>query len=86
MFINASILADSSAENSELFLPKTSLIEKGQLKGIYTYSEDGLAILRWVRTGKEYQDKVEILSGIREGDRVIISSEGRLFNGVPVTL
>lgn len=86
MFVNAAIIVDSAAANGNVFLPNSAFVEKGQLKGVYTFSEDGYAILRWVRIGKQYEDRTEVLSGVRNGDNVIVNSNSRLYNGAAVTL
>ncbi|MAY83899.1 MAG: efflux transporter periplasmic adaptor subunit [Flavobacteriales bacterium] len=86
MFINASIQSISAEGAQHIFIPQESLVENGQLKGVYTLSEDGKAILRWLRTGKTSENKVEVLSGLKEGEQVIISSESRLHNGATVSL
>jgi RND family efflux transporter MFP subunit len=86
MFINASIESNSSEDDQQILIPEESLVENGQLKGVYTLSEDGKAILRWLRTGNKADKKIEVLSGLREGDQLIISSESRLYNGATVSL
>jgi RND family efflux transporter MFP subunit len=65
-----------------LLVPAKSLINRGQLTGLYTVSQEGTALLRWIRTGKSYGDSVEVLSGLKDGEKYIISSENRLYDGV----
>jgi len=55
-----------------LLLPSASLVQKGQLRGVYVVA-NGRAHLRWLRLGKVYGQKIEVFSGIDEGDQVIIS-------------
>lgn len=86
MFINASIQSNSTEHEQHIFIPEESLVENGQLKGVYTLSEDGRAILKWLRTGRTANHKIEVLSGLREGDQLIIRSESRLHNGATVSL
>jgi RND family efflux transporter MFP subunit len=54
-----------------LFIPKSALIERGQLTGILTMSDDNLALLRWVRVGRTSGDDVEILSGLKPGEEYV---------------
>jgi len=42
------------------------------------------AVLRWLRTGKAVDDQVEIISGLRAGETVILEANGQLSNGQPV--
>ncbi|MBK9108762.1 MAG: efflux RND transporter periplasmic adaptor subunit [Saprospiraceae bacterium] len=68
----------------EIIIPKKALIEKGQLYGIYTISDDQKAILRWVRLGKDYGDQIEILSGLKKEESFITEADNRLYNGAPI--
>ncbi|MBS1660901.1 MAG: efflux RND transporter periplasmic adaptor subunit [Bacteroidetes bacterium] len=77
--------AKSATENEPLLVPKSALVEKDQLTGLYTISSQHTALLRYVRTGRSIGDKIEILSGLNAGESFIVSSSGRLYNGTPVT-
>ena len=44
-----------------LLIPTSALVNKGELSGIYTVSQSNTAVLRWLRLGRTYGDKVEIL-------------------------
>lgn len=66
-------------------VPKSALVENGQLTGIYTVSSSNTALLRWVKTGKVVGDQVEILSGLTAKEPYIVSANGKLFNGAKVT-
>ena len=65
-------------------VPKTALVENGQLTGIYTVSSANTAMLRWIKTGKTLGDQVEILSGLNSKEPYIVSANGKLFNGAKV--
>ena len=67
-----------------LFVDQSALVHKGELEGIYTVSESGTAILRWLKIGQRMGDQVEVLSGISSNEKYIASSEGKLFNGALV--
>lgn len=75
-----------SGQQKGIFLPKDALVERGQLEGVYRLSAQGRALLQWVRTGRETPDgRIEILSGLSEGDRVITAAvNGRLADGARV--
>jgi len=74
-----------SATNSVL-IPQEVIVKNGQLKGVYTVSSTNTAILRWLRLGKTYGDQVEVLSGLNSEEEYIVSAEGKLYNGVKVTI
>ncbi|MBK3516766.1 efflux RND transporter periplasmic adaptor subunit [Carboxylicivirga marina] len=73
-------------EENKLLVASDMVINRGQLKGIWTVSQSNQALLRWVRLGKTYGDKVEVLSGLNEGNQVVTSSKGRLFDGAQLNL
>jgi RND family efflux transporter MFP subunit len=64
-----------------LLVPKNSVIEKGQLTGVYTVDNDSVIAYRLVKTGKSYEDKIEILSGLNPGDKVIVGGVEKALDG-----
>lgn len=67
-----------------ILVPKTALIAKGQLEGLYALGQSGQALLRWVKTGETVGDSIEIISGLADGETYIQSSNGKLFDGTLV--
>lgn len=87
MFVNVSFpVAKKASENQMILIPVTSVVESGGLKGIYTVSDEGKAVLRWLRLGKTYGDQVEVLSGLNASEKYIVSADGKLFNRAKVTI
>lgn len=76
----------SSSENTIVSVPKSILVKRGELVGIYTVSESNTAILRWVRLGKSMGDDVEILAGLNQGETYIVSAESNIYNGVKIAI
>lgn len=70
-------------ETMALTVPEAAIVEQGQLTGLYTV-KSGTILLRWVRTGKHYGDRVEILSGLAEGETYVTNGAQRLLDGQPV--
>lgn len=71
--------------SDKVLVPESALITKGQLTGIYTVNNN-IAILRWIRTGKSFGNQVEVLSGLSADEKYIVSAEGKLYNGVKVSV
>lgn len=69
-----------------IMIPNEALVYKGQLTGIYTVSQSNTALLRWLRLGRTVGDKVEVLSGLSADEEYIVSAEGKLFNGVKISI
>ncbi|MDG1573353.1 efflux RND transporter periplasmic adaptor subunit [Robiginitalea sp. M366] len=74
-----------SGQTVTVLIPRDALVQRGQLSGIYTVSQQQTAMLRWLRLGREYGDQVEVLSGLQAGETYIRSAEGKLFNGVRIS-
>lgn len=75
-----------TGERSMLTVPASSLVERGELTGVYTVGDNERALLRWIRPGTQRGDQVEVLSGLQQGDRYVVQANGRLRDGHPVTL
>ncbi|GLB51527.1 RND transporter [Neptunitalea chrysea] len=86
MYVNVKFPVTEGAKAATVYVPKEALIQRGQLTGIYTISSQQTAVLRWLRLGKTFGDKVEILSGLSADEQYIVKAEGKLYNGVNVTI
>lgn len=69
-----------SGERRAVLVPKAGLVRQGQLEGVYVADGD-VARLRWVRTGQDYGDRAEVLSGLSGGERIVVSDVDRLRDG-----
>jgi len=67
-------------------VPTAALIETGQLMGVYVVDDRGTVRLRFVTTGKRYGDKIEILSGLTTGERIVVSGLQRISDGSRVVV
>lgn len=86
MYVRVTIPVANDSGEAITLVPKSSIVYKDQLTGIYTLTENQTALLRWVRLGKEQGDQVEVLSGLRNDEKFILASEGKLYNGIPVSV
>ncbi|TKG95963.1 efflux RND transporter periplasmic adaptor subunit [Puteibacter caeruleilacunae] len=80
----ARVYAEGDAVHKVL-IHKDALVEKGQLQAVWTVSQSNKALLRYVRLGKNYDDKIEVLSGLQAGERIIYPEGKRLSNGITVS-
>jgi multidrug efflux pump subunit AcrA (membrane-fusion protein) len=71
----------SIGEKEILAVPKSAVFERGQLAGVYVVAGDGVARLRLIKTGKQYDDLVEVLSGLNEGDRIVVDNVAEVADG-----
>lgn len=61
-----------SEERSAMSIPKSAVMVRGQLIGVFIVDSENIARFRLIKKGKDMGDSVEILSGLKAGDRVII--------------
>jgi RND family efflux transporter MFP subunit len=68
-----------------LAIPASAIIRRGQLTLVFTVDPEGIATLRPIVTGPAGADHVEVLAGLRAGDRVVLSPPIALTDGSKVT-
>ncbi len=69
-----------------VFIPLDALVKRGQLSGVYTVSQSNTAVLRWLRLGRKFGEKVEVLSGLSPDEQYIIGAQGKLYNGAKISI
>ncbi len=67
-------------------VPASAVTSFGQMERIFVIIENNRAALRLVKTGAVREGHVEILAGIAEGDRVIVTPPPGLRDGQPVEM
>jgi RND family efflux transporter MFP subunit len=68
-------------ERQALLVPRTSVVERGQLEEVYVLDANQIAELRYVTLGANAGDKVEVLSGLQEGDKLVAAPGERELGG-----
>ena len=76
----------SQDKSDVVLIPIDAIVTRGQLSGVYTVSQSNTAMLRWLRLGKTFGDKVEVLSGLSANEEYIISASIKLSNGSKITI
>ncbi len=64
-----------------ILIPRSAIVHQGQLTGVYALDQAGTAHLRLVKTGRVYEERIEVLAGLREGDRVAVSRIEAITDG-----
>lgn len=67
-----------------LTVPVTALLRRGQMTFVFAVDADGLARLRPVSIGAVAGDRLELLAGVHEGDRVVTNPPVTLLDGARV--
>lgn len=76
--------AFAAGQTQALAIPRAAVVNRGQLQGVYAVSPQGTAEYRLVTVGKLFGDRIEILSGLSEGERVATSHLDDLKDGTRV--
>ena len=71
----------SRGERQSLVIPRTAVIERGQLQGVFVLDQNKVAGLRYVTLGKPRGEDVEVLAGLQGGERVVTSPGDRELDG-----
>jgi len=73
-------------QRSALLIPRTAVVERGQLQGIYVLDQNRIAGLRYVTLGKASAAQVEVLAGLQAGETVIADPASRELSGKRIAL
>ena len=60
-------------EEKRLTIPKDALVKFGQLSGVYIAGDDRMAHLRWLTVNEDKDGSINVLTGLNEGERIILS-------------
>ncbi len=71
-------------QRQAISVPASAISQRGQLAGVFVVDGANIARLRLIKTGKTYGDRVEVLSGLNEGERIAIDGVAKLNDGVKV--
>jgi membrane fusion protein (multidrug efflux system) len=71
-------------ESPALLVPADAVTRFGQMERVFVV-EEGRALLRLVKTGRMQDGRVEILSGLHSGERLVLAPPPTLRDGQPVT-
>lgn len=86
MFVNALITVNLG---STIVVPITAVVDSGTRQTVWIETQPGVFEPRQVQVGQRTDDQIQILSGIKPGDKVAVSgaylidSESQLRGGVP---
>jgi RND family efflux transporter MFP subunit len=64
-----------------LLIPRTTIVERGQLRGVFVIDANQIAQLRYITLGKASGEKVEVLSGLQAGEKLIAAPGDRDLGG-----
>lgn len=74
-------------EGEAILVPNISIIKQTGTNNMYVFvNKNNVAVKTPVTTGRMFDDKIEILSGLNSGDEVVIVGQNKLENQVPISV
>lgn len=67
-----------------IMVPKKAVVERGALAFVWIVDKDNIARMRLVRVGKTLGERLEVLSGLSDGERLAVSGVEKVSEGSKV--
>ena len=64
-----------------LKVPQKAILQRGQLVSVFVVDSSKILHLRLIKTGRQYGDQFEVLSGLNDGDRIVVEGMERVNEG-----
>ena len=72
-------------QKQTLLIPQRAIVHRGQLIGVYVLDESNIARLRLIKTGKPYGERIEVIAGLSEGERIVVEKVGAISDGTRIS-
>jgi RND family efflux transporter MFP subunit len=69
MFVKVGLIV---GESERMLVPRSAVVQRSEMRGVYVVAPDGRVSLRQVRLGHVRGEQVEILAGLADGERVAL--------------
>jgi multidrug efflux pump subunit AcrA (membrane-fusion protein) len=73
-------------QKQAITIPATAIIQRGQLTSVFVVDEAGIAHMRLIATGKSHGNRVEVLTGLSDGERIVVDRVDAIGDGSRVEL
>jgi len=74
------------AKAGRVLVPQSALVVRGGIPGVFVLSESNQARFRMVRTGKNVNGRIEILSGLSGSESLVTGDLRDVHDGSPVKI
>jgi RND family efflux transporter MFP subunit len=64
-----------------IVVPRDAVVEMSGISGVYVVSAEGSAVFQMVQLGEEQENAVEVVSGLKKGDRVVADRKSGRIDG-----
>ncbi len=82
----ARVTFTSISEHEGLILPRQALLGSSKDAKVFVIDNNGIAKIKTVVLGNELNNQVEVVSGLNEGERVVVNGQNNLKDGLQVTI
>ncbi|MGZ8868866.1 MAG: efflux RND transporter periplasmic adaptor subunit, partial [Thermoanaerobaculia bacterium] len=74
-----------SGDAQAITVPVNAIVRRGQVTGVFVVEKEGKALLRIVTLGETTDGHVEVLSGLKAGERIVTNAGPSLREGVLIS-
>ncbi|MGA7908199.1 MAG: efflux RND transporter periplasmic adaptor subunit [Candidatus Sulfotelmatobacter sp.] len=71
----------SRGERQSFLIPRTAVIDRGQLQAVFVLDQNQVALLRYITLGRPTGENVEVLAGVQGGERLVLNPGDLDLNG-----
>jgi RND family efflux transporter MFP subunit len=65
-------------------IPKQVLVQRGGLDGVFVVDGRNVAHFRWLRLGREWNELIEVISGLSAGEKILSRVDNTVKDGVVI--
>ncbi len=76
----------NTGKREAVLVPRSAVVTLSGLSGVYLVSADGNAVFQMVQLGEEQGDFIEAVTGLKAGDKVIVSKQAASIDGKKVVI
>lgn len=83
--MNLTLYISTKSLQEELVIPHRAIVEQLGVYNVYTVNDSSKAVFQPVKLGSSFEDKIIILDGLKQGDRVIVDGTTNVVDGDKVS-
>jgi RND family efflux transporter MFP subunit len=76
----------SIGRRDALLVPRSAVVEMSGISGVYVLSPAGTAVFQMIQQGETQGNDIEVISGLKQGDRVIAEKQLGRIEGKKIAL
>ena len=76
----------STGSRDAILVPKSAMVTLSGITGVYIVSAEGNAVFQMIEPGDAYGDSIEAITGLKAGDKVVVSKQDAKIDGRKVVV